>query len=412
MHSTSIDITLFLLLGVVLIFVGPIILATIFGYGVYKHNRSRENRFERSPETSTGNGDWPGEGRTYGGSYSRHEQRSRFFSPLQMFLMVFAVVGMSGFTILMLWHQRTARMEVTAKAHYDRAIAQTEQAQTHGMPMPNAHVALPTEPPVLLSRSVNQELRPPRAVGAGATEPVAGDKTVPPSEPSTPGFVSKQSADPFGQQAVEVTPRLPPVQKPETSQEPTATQDRPDWMDAPSTPDLFIASSQRFVTLEEANQQAYEIATTGIKKRFVQDHPEANGSEYLNFSRSLVDEFSIKDRYVESFEMDLNTDLTAKMHRVHLLVQLSPEAMQQFAGVWKKNESQVRSIYIGSIGGTLFLTLAIVSVVLRLPVCSSHPKTIVAMLVAIVLLTVGGLMFAGATTNPQPVPSSSSGLRL
>lgn len=187
--------------------------------------------------------------------------------------------------------------------------------------------------------------------------------TIQPKQPSTPGFVAGTGS------AKDVIENL--------------RKGRPIWLEGVKNKNDLVISSQRFVTIREAQNQAYELAISEVRKRIKDILPESKNSNDFPISGSLLDQLSIKDRYSETFDVTLDTDLTAKMHRVHFLLDVSESAIRQYRPYWIQAEATERSWVVIQIGSVGFAMLAGLAMLLNVPYVRSRSYGVVLSLLAI-----------------------------
>jgi len=120
--------------------------------------------------------------------------------------------------------------------------------------------------------------------------------------------------------------------------------------------DRYIVSSERWVTEEEADEDALRIARTLIEAQFTETSGYSPFSRTLDFEDSVTESF-IVDEHLEAIPLELsNQDIEVTMHRQHLLLDLGEDKLAKLMPVVRE---QILHERIFVLSGVLLALLVI-----------------------------------------------------
>ncbi len=114
-------------------------------------------------------------------------------------------------------------------------------------------------------------------------------------------------------------------------------------------------SSERWVTLEEAEQQVTASVVQRVMAHFHEEYPQG-----VSWSApvALIDKYAVRECVGESLDKDFGNGLTQKMYRVHVLLELSPAVRQTLYASWRGQVVDRRLQVLGGLFGLVTLMLA------------------------------------------------------
>ena len=116
-----------------------------------------------------------------------------------------------------------------------------------------------------------------------------------------------------------------------------------------------VLSSERWATMEEAEQQVTEAVVQRATAYFHQEHPQ-----WGNWSIPLtaLEQAAVRQIVGESIDKDFGNGFKQKMYRVHVLLELTPEVRQRLYGSWSEQIVNRRLQILGCLLGLVTLMLA------------------------------------------------------
>jgi hypothetical protein len=127
---------------------------------------------------------------------------------------------------------------------------------------------------------------------------------------------------------------------------------------------VFVVSSNMEAAVEDAEEAAIQIAAKELTRYIISRDPFPLRVEW-NAPLGMVADHAVRLRYVEDKKVDMGT-FWAKMHRVHLQVELSPEVANAFAPLYRAQQVEYRLIVLGSVFAAVVFLIGLLSGYLRL----------------------------------------------
>ncbi|MDA1015071.1 MAG: hypothetical protein O3A00_11550 [Planctomycetota bacterium] len=125
---------------------------------------------------------------------------------------------------------------------------------------------------------------------------------------------------------------------------------------------LVVLSSQRWSTTEEAEQDANRLLVETLKADLRDHDAQAATNWRLDPAQAAV---AVRNSYRQSYRQDLGAYI-ARMHRVHLQVELSPSVRSKLIPIWREQVVDQRLWELGGLLGVATLILGIAAIGLRI----------------------------------------------
>lgn len=116
---------------------------------------------------------------------------------------------------------------------------------------------------------------------------------------------------------------------------------------------IVVLSSKRWSTAKEAQQDVQRLLIDTLQADFRDHEPRAVSAWRLDPEQAAV---AILDSYEQSYRQDLGS-YVARMHRVHLQVELSPSVRSQLKPIWREQVVDQRLWEIGGLLSVITLVL-------------------------------------------------------
>ncbi|MFN0055480.1 MAG: hypothetical protein ACKV0T_25315 [Planctomycetales bacterium] len=129
--------------------------------------------------------------------------------------------------------------------------------------------------------------------------------------------------------------------------------DEPEWVKGASMIDgrpQVVVSSERFVTLAEAEHQVTQWALFRVREHFQHDFP---GWNVWPAAIPILDQHAVRDLVAEVRDKDFGNGVNAKIYRAHLRLDFTPKLRDSLSVAWRESLASRR---LTAMGGVLGLT--------------------------------------------------------
>jgi hypothetical protein len=154
---------------------------------------------------------------------------------------------------------------------------------------------------------------------------------------------------------------------------------------------VFVVSSQRFATLDEAEQQVTGEVVARLRQHFHQEMPYRG--DWVP-PVALAQAHAVRQIAGEEIDQDFGNGIKGKMYRVHVQLELSPELRNAFYAAWREQVVGRRLLVIGSLFGLMTLMLGTAACFFRLDELSGGRSRKRLQFAAAALIASGSLVVA------------------